>query len=205
MARSSRLTGWNRARQLCPSSRSCAEGRHEPTAGARYPGHPLSPMRSIRPLTTFPSAARAWSRRSTTPSSTASLARWEGDEMPTEAEFSRDLDTPKGYCPPLEASEKARQSAPTIKAPPAPAAPLPPSDPPLEATARDMPRSPIAGGRPHGPILIERPRLRRRGLPARSMSRAARRSAAMRPRSWASRVAFRSCPTCVPDSRMHRC
>jgi outer membrane protein assembly factor BamE len=72
------------------------------------------------------------------------LERWEGDEMPTEAQFVSTLDNKRkgAPIPPLEASEdKLRQFAAENKAPaPAPApAPPPPvtaSYPPLEPAQR---------------------------------------------------------------------
>jgi outer membrane protein assembly factor BamE len=70
------------------------------------------------------------------------LQRFEGDAMPSEAEFIAQLDVRRklGAVPPLQASEEqlnaARGAAPAAAgaAPPAPAAPLPPATayPPLE-------------------------------------------------------------------------
>ena len=68
------------------------------------------------------------------------LARIEGDELPTEAEFAAKLDTrrPPSKLPPLKASEEqlARFPARTAPAaePPAPVGPI--SYPPLEAVSR---------------------------------------------------------------------
>jgi outer membrane protein assembly factor BamE len=72
-----------------------------------------------------------------------SLERFEGDEMPTEAEFVATLDNKRksAQVPPLEASEeKLRQFAAENKQPPAPANPPPPTAittyPPLEPPQR---------------------------------------------------------------------
>jgi outer membrane protein assembly factor BamE len=71
------------------------------------------------------------------------LDRFEGDEMPTEAEFVATLDAKRraAAIPPLEASEeKLRQFAAENKQPPAPPAPPPPGSaanyPPLEPPQR---------------------------------------------------------------------
>lgn len=71
------------------------------------------------------------------------LARFEGDEMPTEAEFVATLDSKRksAKVPELEASEdKLRQFAADNKQPPAPALPAAPGAPttypPLEAPQR---------------------------------------------------------------------
>ena len=70
------------------------------------------------------------------------LDRFEGDTMPSEAEFVATLDKPipKGKVPVLQASEEALarfQSAPSATATPPPAEPpAPVSYPPLEAPAR---------------------------------------------------------------------
>lgn len=73
------------------------------------------------------------------------LARFEGDEMPSESEFVANLDVRRkaGKIPPLSASEedlkKFAASAPAAAAPasrPAPAAVAAPSYPPLESSPR---------------------------------------------------------------------
>jgi outer membrane protein assembly factor BamE len=71
------------------------------------------------------------------------LDRWEGDEMPTEAEFVATLEArrPNAKIPPLEATEEQlRRFAADNKAEPAPAAPQPPATPktypPLEPAGR---------------------------------------------------------------------
>lgn len=67
------------------------------------------------------------------------LARFDGDEMPTEAEFVTQLNVRKTGKPvPLEASEESLSKFPAQKAPaadPAADAPLPPVYPPLEAAS----------------------------------------------------------------------
>jgi outer membrane protein assembly factor BamE len=68
------------------------------------------------------------------------LARIEGDDLPTEAEFAAQLDTrrPPGKLPPLKASEDQLARFPARPSPapePAPAA-GPVSYPPLEPTSR---------------------------------------------------------------------
>jgi outer membrane protein assembly factor BamE len=70
------------------------------------------------------------------------LDKFEGDEMPTEAEFVAALDNKRkdAKVPPLEASEEALKkfAAERAPAPPPPAAepPVSASYPPLEAPAR---------------------------------------------------------------------
>lgn len=69
------------------------------------------------------------------------LERFEGDQMPTEAEFVATLDTRRkktGRIPVLEVSGDALQPAPARPAPPLDAGPppLPASYPPLEPPAR---------------------------------------------------------------------
>jgi outer membrane protein assembly factor BamE len=73
------------------------------------------------------------------------LERFEGDDMPSEADFVAQLDVARKSrkVPVLEASEETLKQypAPTVKAPsaeatPPPVAPLPASYPPLEPTSR---------------------------------------------------------------------
>jgi outer membrane protein assembly factor BamE len=71
------------------------------------------------------------------------LARWDGDEMPTESEFVATLDNKRkgAAIPELEANEeKLRRFAEENKPPPAPVAPPPApvsaNYPPLESPAR---------------------------------------------------------------------
>ena len=70
------------------------------------------------------------------------LERFEGDEMPTEAEFVATLDTRRkaGKIPVLEVNEESLKPAPAVARPAtrtdAVSAPLPASYPPLESPAR---------------------------------------------------------------------
>ena len=71
------------------------------------------------------------------------LARFEGDEMPTEAEFVATLDNKRkgASIPPLEASEDklvrfAQENKPPAAPPEPPAAPVSASYPPLEPAGR---------------------------------------------------------------------
>ncbi len=69
------------------------------------------------------------------------LARIEGDELPSEAEFAQRLSRPRpvGKIPPLEATEQQLRQFPASRAPAAPAvapSPLPATYPPLESAPR---------------------------------------------------------------------